>query len=356
MRFSSVITLASAFGQLCWAQLTTGNPLPKSEVFILQPNRVYEPMNREFTDLYNMINGHMGYMFLGDLDKRDSFQDNLETLLVAFNRSGLLLQIVDQISSSPQEMDTIANYLFLMLALGGDNSSLSLSSLNTSELSSTVKNLTSEIVQSTIQELLFVDLQLIQLANNLGSLLVNHSWIAGAVNFIGVHGWIDIPEIFDLAENYKSKDPGFNGTRYSVFKRDDRSSSNDSYSGSLQSFLNNLIGSATESEFASASATSILEAVNDSGIVPSVLQQLLGDGNFFTIIGYVSKKLNSYGVFDAFDLKSEFKEQRDSGKLSSSLNYALGDPIFSPRIARIFYQLKNNGAFKQLRYNFLGEP
>lgn len=353
MRFSFVLALATAFGNLCLAQVTPGHPFPRSEVYVLKPkSRILQPMNTEFSGLYNMIHEHLGHLSPDYLDKRDAFQDNLENLLVAFNRSGLLLQIIDQISNSPQQMDTIANYLLQLLTsfAGGSNST---SALNTSVVSTTVKNLTSEIIQSTVEELLFVDLQLIDLANSLGSLLVNQSWIAGVINFIGVHGWISIPQIFDLAQNYKSKDPNFNGTRYSVYKRDD--ASNSSYSGSFQSFLNNLIGSATQSEFASASIASILGAINDSGIVPSVTQQLVGDQNFYTMIGYIATKLYNYGVLDAIDLETIVKQQRDSGKMAATLNYALGDPLLSPRIARIFYQLKNNGALKQLRLNFLGK-
>lgn len=352
MRFLSVLTLASAFCHLCWAQATMGKPVPNSKVYILQPMNRDFSMSSEFTQLYHMIDEHLGFLSPNNLDKRDALLDNIENLLLAFNRSGLLLQLIDQISNSPQDMDTIANYLLTVMAstLEGSNSS---SSFNTSALSSPeAKNLTSEILDSAVQELIYDDLQLIQLANSIGSLLVNQSWIAGIVNFMGVHGWISIPKIFDLAQNYTSKDPNFNGTRYSIVKRDNSTSS---YSGSFQSFLNNLISSASQSELVSVSTISVLQGVSDSGITPSVLQQLLGDGNFFNMIGYISTKLYDYGALDAIDLESIVKDQRSSGKLASSLNYALGDPIFSPRIARIFYQLKNNGAFAQLRYNFLGK-
>lgn len=351
MRFCSILALATAFSLICSAQDLARRLFPKGEIYTLyQLNSALEPMNREFTDLYNLINDHWQISSLNDLEKREDFQDTLENLLEAFNRSGLLLQIIDQVSQSPLQMDTIVNSIVRSATLYRSNSS---SGFNTSAFTLTAKNLTLDLMRTTSQQLLFVDLQLTELANSVGSLLVNQSWIGGVINFMGVHGWITIQKIFEIAQNYKSKDPNFNGTRYHVLKRED--SQNSSLSGSLQSFLNNLVGSAAQSEFASASLSSIVGAIEGSGITPSVVQQLLGDQNFYTMIGYISTKLYNYGALDTIDLKSIVKKQQDSGMMAKLLNIALADPIISPRIARIFYQLKNNGAFKQLRLNFLGE-
>lgn len=326
--------------------LASDSMLPTSQPQL--PTSHDESMKDHFTKLFEKFDECFGKDFENEdehMTKRDAFEDNLENLLIMFNNSGILLDLIHQISNSPLQMDSITNLIIQLLGrVLNMNGSVSLGNMTQ------LINETAEVGISALTELFFVDLQRNMLANSVGSVLANYSWIGSIVNHIGVHGWITIPKVFEIARDYKSRDPSFNGTRYTRRKRDE----GNSYNGTFQSFLDNFINSAVNSQLVATSSTSVLNALNNSGILPSVVQQLAGDQDFFYLVGYIANRLYDYGVLDVIDLNALYKRAKRDRILERYLEFGLSNPTWAPQVGRFIYQLRENGALRQFKLNLLG--
>lgn len=356
MRVLPILALIPFFGSVVCANKI----LSSSEIYYLDTTKFpLEPMSPNFSRLYDLIMEQYdpaGEEFDSSFDeldifKRDALESTLQQLIESLNRSGVIMDILHEIADSPEQMNTLSNWIFQFLVRV--KASTTLNSLdvliNITELKSAVME--SGLIQSTFLGMLLDETQRNLLADNLGEVLVNYSWIGEVLKNVGQSGQISFNMIFNIVRDYKSKDPGFNGTSYLKLRK---RGNNTDYSGSLQAFLNNIAGSALSSQLASSSLGSILSAVNNSGVVISTLQASLGDQKILTMVGFIANKIYNFGVFDAIPLNDYFQKGKANKFLSKQLEAVLVNPTWSPPLGMVLQRMENQGVFEQLRLNLYG--
>lgn len=307
-----------------------------------------EPMNLQFTELYNQIVKSTA----SETSKRDVTSDLLNSVLQSLNNSNVVIDVLHQIADSPTEMNTLSNYIFQVLvsvltgkAIKGLNVTV-----NATQIISAVNS--SGIIESTLESLLFNDQQLEKFAANLGSTLVNNTWIPKVLYTFGNTGHLSFQTIFELARNTQSKDPGFTGETYQplhLLRRDDSN-----YLGSLQTFINNLIGSGLTSSIFLDSLENILVAVKNSGVVISLTQTAVADPKIQYMGGFIANKLYNYGVFDQIPLDKYIQQGRHNGLLKNLVQFAMTDPKWLIPVAKIFLQWYDLGVNDQIQRNMYG--
>lgn len=307
-----------------------------------------QPMSPLFTTLYEEISNAAQ----NRPSKRDVTLDLLQSVLLSLNNSGVVIQVLHQIADSPQEMNTLSNYIFQVLvslltgkAIKGLNVTV-----NATQIVDAVTQ--SGIILDTLSTLLLDDQQLAKFAANVGETLVNNTWIPEAVYTFGNTGHLSFQTIFNLARNSYSKDPGFNGTTYTplqLLKRD-----GNQYEGSLQSFLNNLIGSGLTSSLFLDSLENILVAVKNSGVIVPLVQTAVADHKIQYMAGFIANKLYNYGVFDQIPLDKYIQKYKKNGFLSDKAQFILTDPLWLPPVAKILLQWYDLGVNEQVRRNMYG--
>lgn len=357
MRLLPVLALIPFFGSLICAERI----VPDSDVyFVDSADANLEPMSPTFSRLYDLVMQQydpqtqlFDFEFDEyDLVKRDALEDTLVELIQSLNRSGVVLDVLHEIASSPEQMNTLSNYIFQLLLKASTSTAFSGLNvlINITELRDTVMD--SGLIQLTLQGLLMDENERNRFADNLGEVLVNYSWIGLLLKRIGDNGKLSFDIIFKTIQDYHSKDPGFNGTSYPKLRKRDTNSSD--YGGSLQAFLNNLVGTALESQLASASLSSILVAVNRSGVAVPVIQTAIGDQKILQMVGFIGNKLYNFGVFDRIPLNDYFQHYKKNRVLSNLLEDLLTNPTWSPPLAKVLERMENEGVYEQLRRNLYG--
>lgn len=305
------------------------------------------PMSPPFTQMYDeiasVVNTHH--------TKRDATADLLQSVLLQLNNSGVVSQVLHQIANSPEEMNTLSNYIFQILvsvltgkAIKGLNVTV-----NATQIIDSVNK--SGIIQSTLSSLLLDDTQLGLLAAGVGETMVNNTWLPRVIYSFADTGHLTFQTIFNLARDTKSKDPGFNGTTYQplqLLKRDGN------YQGSIQNFLNNLIGSGLTSSLFLESLESILLGVKNSGVVISLVQSAVSDPKIQYMGGFIANKLYNYGVFDQINLDNLIQKYKKNGVIRDQTQFILTDPKWLPPVAKLFLQWYNLGVNEQVRKNMYG--
>lgn len=345
MRLSSVFG-AFALVAAAAAQIVT----PSSEVYQVEAVSL-QPMSPSFQELYDTLQDPA-------LSKRDSFEDNLSAILKQLQASGVILDVLHEIAGSTEEMNTLANYIFealLSISSGSAVPGLNVT-VNVTEIIQTVND--SGIVYSALTDLFLNTTNREEFTDNLGEVLVNNTWIPKLIYTVGDTGDVSWETIFDLARNTKSKDPGFNGTSYTYKDytqiRLGKRADNLSYSGSLLSFVNNLIGSALGSDLFDLSLSSILAAVDDSGIITPLVESVLADSQIQYMVGYIANKLYNYGVFDQIPLNDYFHKYKNNGVLTRASQKLFGTNPSAYVVAEVFLRWKQKGVMTQIRANLYG--
>lgn len=349
----SLLLLPSLF-TLCLASVA----VPNSDIFYVEtPETDVEPMSRSFTALYDAIVSAYDPLNPDSLSNKRDLQSTLEGLLQTVNNSGVIIDVLHEIADSPVEMNTLANYIVQILVSALTNTAIKGLNITVNFTDIVDKVMDSGIIQSTAIGLLFDDTIRNRLADNIGEVLVNHTWIPALIYKIGTTGQATWKLIFDTVHNTVSKDPGFNGTSYP--KRDqiqfEKRDNGSEYSGSLNTFISNLAGSAISSDLFSESLDSILAAVDQSNIVIPIVLSVTGDLKIQTMVGFIANKLYNYGLFDQIPLNDYFQEYKKNGKLSASTQFAFGDPTWSPAVAKLFYRWDTQGVMDQIRKNLYGK-
>lgn len=343
-----------------WSLVVATTAIPNSEVyFVDSAESGLEPMSPTFSRLYDMLMEHFG-LDLDNFDtafdgfsKRDALEDTLTQLLESLRRSGVVLDALHEIADSPEQMNALANSIFLLavsLQTGNSTAGISLQT-NFSQIWSMVED--SGLIDLTLLGLLLDETQRNMLADNLGEVLVNYTWIGLLLYRVGDNGKLSMDIIFDAVRDYLSKDPGFNGTSYPQMKKRDDANSGQ-YEGSFQAFLSNLASSALNSQLASTLLESILRALNNSGVVVPAVQTLLGDQKILNMVGYICNKLYNYGVFDNIPLQEFFDDLKRKHQITQALEIAMTHPKWSPPLAMVFQRLEQEGAYEQIRRNLYG--
>lgn len=370
MRGSTLLFFIPQLWCLCMASVISAD-IPGSDA--VENLRIIENLNAmspNFQWLYDSIielfDPSLAAIDDHDLGKRDMLTDNLESILLAVNNSGIVIDILHEIADSTEQMNTLSNWLFQALLSIKSNSAIKglNVTVNTTDIFAQVK--ASGLILSTIHELFFDDQQRDYFADSVGALLTRYVWIPRIVYDIGYNGKITVNRIADLVQNTKTKNPNpeTNGTVeasvkpllkrefYSLQERADNSTG--AYSGSLQAFFNNLIQAGLMSSLAESSLSSILTAVNNSGIVAPIVQAAVRDVKIQKMAFFIVNKLYNFGVFDSIPINDYFQEFKTSGAASRSVQFGFGNPTYSPIIARIFERLENRGVFETIKLNLWG--
>lgn len=307
-----------------------------------------EPMNLQFTKLYNQILDST----TSQITKRDATSDLLNSVLQSLNNSNVVIDVLHQIADSPTEMNTLSNYIFQVLvsvltgkAIKGLNVTV-----NATQILSAVKG--SGIIESTLNSLLFDDSQLEKFAASLGETMVNNTWIPKIVYTYGTTGHLSFQTIFNLARNTQSKDPGFKGATYQPLQLLRRDSNN--YLGTLQTFINNIIGSGLTSSLFLDSLENILVAVKNSGVVISLVQTAVADPKIQYMGGFIANKLYNYGVFDQIPLDKYIQKGRNNGFIKKQTQFVFTDSKWLIPIAKMFLQWYDLGVNDQIQRNMYG--
>ncbi|RKP30686.1 hypothetical protein METBISCDRAFT_23115 [Metschnikowia bicuspidata] len=305
------------------------------------------PMNPQFTALYNVLQGAVNKQIQFKIDLTADLVQN-----ILLNSTAIMIDALYLIADSPEQMNTLANYIykFLVSALTGTANTMKALNMtvNSTAISDAFKQ--SGIIETTLAGLLLDDKQLAIFAANLGETMVNNTWIPELVYTFGNTGHLTFETIFNLARDSHSKDPRFNGTTYVplvLLKRDE-------VENSLQNFLSNLSNSSLVSNLFMKSLTVILEGIRKSGLVLKLIQLSVGDQKLQHMIGFIANKLYNCRVFDQIPLDQIIQHAKADGTLMEQTQFILTDPTWLPPLAKIFLQWYDLSVNEQIRKNMYG--
>ena len=329
--------------------------------------------------------------------KRDENTVNsISSLLQSVEQSGIIPDIVSDITSSQTKMDNLANYTVSLLStiMSGNQSSSSSSSsllsginidLNTTEILNAV--LSSGLIQSVASGLLLDNANNAKLADLVGGILgsPDNVWIGWLLAGLGNGEDLTIPYIANLVVNTTSK-ANTNSTNQSkignnknqvedvIINKDSTNQEDDEYSGSLNEFLNNIAikrddnqyagslnqfisnvgNSVAQSSLIQASANDILKALNQSNIIVPTIMQITENQNLGTLVKTLTKRVYESGIINDLPLDTYYEYAKKENILSDSLQYILTDPTYSPGLATLFKRMDDAGAYQRLQDNMYG--
>lgn len=332
--------------------------------------------------------------------KRDENTVNsIVSLLQSVEQSGLIPDIVLDITSSQTKMDNLANYTVGLLStiMNGNTSSL-LSGinidLNTTEILNAVLN--SGLLQSTAGGLILNNENNAKLADLVGEILgsPDNVWIGWLLVGLGNGEDLTVPFIANLVVNTTSKantnstnqskikstvggnnhnnqvedviidkdsitDKDFNDYSGSLnefldnlaVKRDD---SDNQYAGSLNQFISNVGNSVAQSSLIQASAGDILTALNQSNILVPTIMKITENQNLGTLVKTLVSRIYASGLINDLPLDTYYEYAKKENILSDALQYILTDPTWSPGLATFFKRMDDAGAYQRLQDNMYG--
>ncbi|RCK60513.1 hypothetical protein Cantr_08200 [Candida viswanathii] len=329
-----------------------------------------------------------------DLDKRDDAQvAQLTSLFEAVGSSGLISDIILDITSSDTKMDNLANITVELLGAveNGNQTFEGINiQINTTELLDAV--LASGLIQSTATGLLLNNTNNAILADFVGGILgnPNNVWIGWLLMGLGEGHALTVPYLADLIVNTTSK-ANTNSTNQSNIKganfkqadniiiekkaagdydeeeeelfgsldgylndvlntRDD----DNQYAGSFNSFVNNIINTVATSSLVQSSINDILIALNNSGIIVPTVMEVIANPNLGTLVLTVVSRLYESGELDNIPIDPYYQFAKQQGYLSDGLQYILTDPTYSPGLAVLFKRMDDAGAYQRLQDNMYG--
>lgn len=357
MRLLPILTLIPFLASCSLA----ATPHPISEVFVIDAKLDdLEPMGPNFGYLYQQIND----AFNPEVTKRSTLEDTITQLLISVNESGIISDILHEISSSAQQMNTLTNYIFQVLVSALTSTAIEGLNITINATEILKEVLASGILQSTIASLFLVDDNRDLLSDDIGVLLQRFPWIAKLVNNIAYGSPLTMKLIFDTIQTTVSKVPGIqenvttNATtrlgKRELRRFSKRANSTAAYAGTLNSFINNIVGSAIGSQLATTSFSTILSAVKASGIATPIVFLAVGDQQVQGMVGFIGNKLYNLGVLDQVPLDSYFQNARKKGYLSHGLEIALTHPTYAPQVARWFQRMQYKGTFRNVQLSLFG--
>ncbi|CCG22198.1 hypothetical protein CORT_0B04900 [Candida orthopsilosis Co 90-125] len=343
----------------------------------------------------------------GNLTYNQAAVDQYTHLFQTIEQSGLIPNLLEEISNNQTQIDNLVSYLELLLSgdMSSENSTISLNgisiNLNMTQIMNAVQE--SGIIPSTYDQLLGNKENNKKLADFAGGALSspNNVWIGWLLTDLGQGQALTVPFLADLIMNTTSKantndtnrsdinvketpplaedvglDPqGVNNdgtTRDAVYinldgqeasrvKRMEEyllskraSDVDDKYSGSLSQFLNNAINTVVNSQLVSSSINDIIVALNQSGIITPIVLQVIENDNLSKLINPIVKTLYENGAFNNLPLNYYFIYAKERNILSDGLQFVLTDPHYAPPIARLLKRMEDIGTFQYLQDNMYG--
>lgn len=343
----------------------------------------------------------------GNLTYNQAAVDQYTHLFQTIEQSGLIPNLLEEISNNQTQIDNLVSYLELLLSgdMSSENSTISLNgisiNLNMTQIMNAVQE--SGIIPSTYDQLLGNKENNKKLADFAGGALSspNNVWIGWLLTDLGQGQALTVPFLADLIMNTTSKantndtnrsdinvketpplaedvglDPqGVNNdgtTRDAVYiNLDEQEASrvkrmeeyllskrasdvDDKYSGSLSQFLNNAINTVVNSQLVSSSINDIIVALNQSGIITPIVLQVIENDNLSKLINPIVKTLYENGAFNNLPLNYYFIYAKERNILSDGLQFVLTDPHYAPPIARLLKRMEDIGTFQYLQDNMYG--
>lgn len=332
--------------------ILTCMPLMPGLTQAITPNsEVYEVDNKEERSLEDI---YEDFLLIVDsqVNKRSdsSRVDQLEQILLKVNESGIIMDVLNEIAGSKAEQNTLVNMTTDMIKNGGGSFDGIQIEFNKTNIINAVKS--SGIINSTLDGLLLNDQNREILADRTGHVLSKYAYVSKILADIGNGQEPTVEYIANTVKHYKTKNPKYQymneGKQIILGARAD------DYSGSAQTFLNNLINTVVSSDLVSGSAEDFLIALNRTGIAVSIAMQVVETPKITEMGTYIIGQLYANGVFDNLDTNKYFQEAKKKNILSDSLQKVLTDPTYSPALAKIFKQMEDNGVFVDIQKNLYG--
>lgn len=332
--------------------ILTCMPLMTGLTQAITPNsEVYEVSSKEerslediYEDFLLIVNSHVN-------KRSDSSRvDQLEQILIKVNESGIIMDVLNEIAGSKAEQNTLVNLTTDMIKNGGGSFDGFQIDLNKTNILDAVKK--SGIINSTLDGLLLNDQNREILGDRTGHVLSKYAYVSKILSDLGNGQKLTVDYIADTVKHFKTKNPKYQymneGKQVILGARADE------YSGSAQTFFNNLINTVVSSDLVAGSAEDFLIALNRTGIAVSIAMQVVETPKIAEMGTYIIGQLYANGVFDNLDTNKYFQEAKKKNILSDGLQMVLTDPTYSPALAKIFKQMEDNGVFADIQKNLYG--
>ncbi|KAK6460926.1 hypothetical protein DFJ63DRAFT_314723 [Scheffersomyces coipomensis] len=292
--------------------------------------------------------------------KRDgsSTVATISQILQTVNNSGIILDILNEVASTPNATAIISGFIVQLLK----SSSGVIQGFNVTVNFTNILNAVnqSQLVQSVAGGLLINDANRNKLASIVGPGLGNSPWVGYLLLGLGNGHDLTIDYIAQLIQTTPNKNNGSvanaGSSKSVLFGFEKRDNATDQYAGSLQSFLNNLAQQVLNSAIVGNSLSDILIAVNQSGIVVPLVLDILQDTAVVKMVISIVGDLYSSGVFENVDINYYYRLAQKQNYLSNGLEFLVSNPTWSPPIGKLLEYLEATGVYQNLQYAMYGPP
>lgn len=326
---------------------------------------------------YQQLVDSLEFMIDTTIFKRDE-SDTLDSLLIAVSDSGIILDTLYEIASDDTQINTLINLTSSLLKGDSALSSIDLGglniSINTTNLLGQVMD--SGIIDSTASYLLMNETNRNYLADFSGELLARNVWVGKLLNELGDGQDLTLDLIVDTIKYTPNLNPKYNSSApkadekvIETFKRDDLDWLDEVFKaedlsglldfvlkdneGSAQQFFGNLINGIIQSNFFSTTLSSVLNAVNDTGIAGPLIMDIAHNDTILSMFPKLAVGLYNNGAIN-IDLNKYYQQAKREGILSDALQSLLTNPTWEPPVAQLLMRMENNGVFKDIQVALYG--
>lgn len=296
------------------------------------------------------------YKFINDktIWKRDE-NSTLDALVVNLYNSGLITDVLYEISSDDTQISTLVNLTTNLLngeTVNFDNFDIS---LNFTAIMDAV--LESKLIQSAATYLLMNDTNNKILADTLGGQLVRNVWVGQILNNLGAGQDLTIDMLANTIKNTPNLNPKYNSSASKQIVLNLRDAilldERDDNNGSASEFLNNLVNGVLQSSLVSTSLNSVVNSISRTGIAGPLIMDVLQNTTITSMIPKLVVGLYNNGVLN-FDTNKYYQDAKKTGILSDGLQWLLTNPTWEPPLARLLHRMENNGVYKDLEDGLFG--
>lgn len=307
-------------------------------------------------------------LFVRD-DEDSKSSKTLNNLLTSVYDSGVITDVLYEIAQSNQQINNLVDAAAALLTKGPEegNQTVQLFNLNISidfdNLLDTVMD--SGIISSTAEGLLMNDTNRETLGNLTGYFLPSHVWVGKLLNELGAGHDLTIDFIVHLIRTTPNKNPKFNSSipqeKQAVFDLNSRDLLDDlndlvtkANEGSASEFFSNLINGVLSSSLFSTSLSTVLNSLNDTGIVAPLAMDILTNDTIVGMFPKLGTGLYNKGALDGIDLNHYYSYAKKNQILSDFLQNILTSPKWEPPLALLLKQMDDAGVYKEVEDALFG--
>ncbi|RLV96259.1 hypothetical protein JA1_000420 [Spathaspora sp. JA1] len=293
-----------------------------------------------------------GILNTPNLEKRAS-NNSLVPLIQTLAGSGLITSLLEQITSSQEKMDNVAD-LVLSAFQGAEDSILANLSIDvdTGELMAGVLTLLPPVADGLLLNETNRNLVAIIGSTLLGS--KDYVWIPTLLLKLGLGSELSVDVLADLMINGtdNKKLSSFGKIEQANVVKDKRATEND---GSLQLLVSNMLQTLLKSDLFKASTDQLFEAINESGVVVPLVLDVLTLPGLPKLIGTILNKLYVNHVFDNLDLNTYYVHIKETNLMSDVSQSVLTNEKYSPAIALLLKKIEDLGTLTKITKNMYGD-